>query len=44
MGGKHRTEPVKCSMCDGTGYQTYNKDNQEVRINCIGCNSTDKQP
>ncbi|QVQ50634.1 hypothetical protein J4H86_17225 [Spiractinospora alimapuensis] len=43
-GGKHRKPPEDCGMCGGKGYTTCNKDNEEVRITCVGCNGSGQQP
>ncbi|GLW66457.1 hypothetical protein Arub01_47010 [Actinomadura rubrobrunea] len=37
--GKH-SKKVTCSMCNGTGKQTFNNDNRQEERPCPGCNGT----
>lgn len=41
MMGKHGKQE-DCSMCNGTGKQTYNVDNKTETRNCSGCRGTGK--
>lgn len=39
--GKH-AKPATCSMCNGSGSQTYNVDNKTESRPCSGCRGTGK--
>lgn len=48
MAGKHRQDPVKCTVCDGRGkvlIDTDGKDKRKVEeVPCNACNGTGQQP